>query len=204
MGKLRGPQIDTGTGANQIVELDGSSALPAVDGSALTSVDAITVGGDSAATLHDAGNLTGTIAAINGSLITSMTKSQVGLSNVDDTSDASKPVSSSTQTALDDKTEGNGFKNIYDYRIDGAAGSALTSTLPGISVAKNGTGDYTVSHSLTGAVDDFKTYINVESSGGVTANVTSYTATSFTVYLKDDTGTAVDAIFNGIVFSTDT
>jgi len=38
MSKLRAPQIDTGTGPNQIVELDGSSALPAVDGAALTGV----------------------------------------------------------------------------------------------------------------------------------------------------------------------
>lgn len=38
MGKLRAPQIDTGTGANQIVQLNGSSQLPAVDGSLLTSV----------------------------------------------------------------------------------------------------------------------------------------------------------------------
>lgn len=169
MSKMRSAQIDTGTGADQMVVLDGSGRLPAVDAS----------------------------------LLTSMTKSQVGLSNVDNTSDASKPISSSTQTALDDKTDGNGFKNIYDYRISGATGAALTSTLPGISVVKNGTGDYTVSHTLTGTIDDFKTYISVESAAGVIANVSAYTATSFQVFLKDHTGAAVDATFNGIVFSTD-
>jgi len=38
MSKLRAPQIDTGTGANQIVELDSSSRLPAVDASQVTNV----------------------------------------------------------------------------------------------------------------------------------------------------------------------
>ncbi len=203
MSKLRGPQIDTGTGANQIVELDASSRLPAVDGSQLTSVDAITVSGESISDFHDAGQLTGTIAAIDGSAITSMTKNQVGLSAVDNTTDANKPISNATQTALNAKTDGNGFKNIYDYRIDGAAGTVLTSSLPGISIVKNGTGDYTISHSLTGNVGSFKTYINVENAAGYIANVNGYSATSFNVYLKNTSGAAVDSTFNGIVFSTD-
>jgi len=37
-GKVPTADIDTGTGANQIVQLDGSSKLPAVDGSQLTNV----------------------------------------------------------------------------------------------------------------------------------------------------------------------
>lgn len=41
------------------------------------------------------------LPAVDGSLLTSMTKSQVGLSNVDNTSDANKPVSTAQQTALD-------------------------------------------------------------------------------------------------------
>ncbi len=39
----------------------------------------------------------------NGSQLTGLTKSQVGLGNVDNTSDANKPISSLTQTALDGK-----------------------------------------------------------------------------------------------------
>jgi hypothetical protein len=39
----------------------------------------------------------------NGGSLTGLTKTQVGLSNVDNTSDAGKPVSSATQTALDGK-----------------------------------------------------------------------------------------------------
>ena len=46
----------------------------------------------------------------NGGSLTGLTKTQVGLANVDNTSDASKPVSTATQTALDGKlgTTGNG------------------------------------------------------------------------------------------------
>ncbi len=39
----------------------------------------------------------------NGSALTGLTKTQVGLANVDNTSDANKPVSTATQTALDAK-----------------------------------------------------------------------------------------------------
>jgi len=37
--------LDVGTGANQIVQLDGSVRLPAVDGSSLTNVDVLPVAG---------------------------------------------------------------------------------------------------------------------------------------------------------------
>ena len=36
--KIRGPQVDAGTGADQLVQLDGSGNLPVVDGSALTGI----------------------------------------------------------------------------------------------------------------------------------------------------------------------
>jgi len=36
--EIRADQIDTGTGPNQIVQLDGTSKLPAVDGSQLTNL----------------------------------------------------------------------------------------------------------------------------------------------------------------------
>jgi len=40
--KLRGEQLDSGTGPGNVVVLDGSSRLPAVDGSQLTGVAAST------------------------------------------------------------------------------------------------------------------------------------------------------------------
>lgn len=57
---------------------------------------------------NNAGGTTAAIAGTdyltptgNGSQLTNLTKAQVGLSNVDNTSDTNKPISSATQTALD-------------------------------------------------------------------------------------------------------
>jgi hypothetical protein len=68
--------VDVGTGANQIVQLDGSGALPAIDGSALTSLTANNLTGalpaidGSALTSLTANNLTGALPAIDGSQLT--------------------------------------------------------------------------------------------------------------------------------------
>jgi hypothetical protein len=68
--------VDVGTGANQIVQLDGSGALPAIDGSALTNLTANNLTGalpaidGSALTSLTANNLTGALPAIDGSQLT--------------------------------------------------------------------------------------------------------------------------------------
>ena len=49
----------------------------------------------------------------NGSALTGLTKSQVGLANVDNTSDANKPVSAAMQTALDLKANSLGADDNY-------------------------------------------------------------------------------------------
>lgn len=49
--------IDTGTGADQIVALDGSGNLPAVDGSSVSNVDAAALNGNASAFFQNAGNL---------------------------------------------------------------------------------------------------------------------------------------------------
>ena len=71
---------DTGTGANNIVKLDGSSRLPAVDGSQLTNLPsapvtsvngntgAVTLSGDDLAADHTASNYTAANANIDGHL----------------------------------------------------------------------------------------------------------------------------------------
>lgn len=60
----------------------------------------------------------------NGGNLTGLTKTQVGLSNVDNTSDASKPVSTATQTALDLKAN--------------LASPTFTGTVAGITAAMVG------------------------------------------------------------------
>mgnify|MGYP000935759978 CR=1 FL=1 len=60
---------------------------------------------------------TGTVGGIS--------KSMVGLGDVDNTSDANKPISSATQTALNGKTplNGTGATGTWSISISGAAGS---------------------------------------------------------------------------------
>lgn len=64
----------------------------------------------------------------NGSSLTGLTKTQVGLSNVDNTSDANKPVSTAQQTALDAKLATNG---------NGSSLTGLTKTQVGLANVDN-------------------------------------------------------------------
>ena len=63
-----------------------------------------------------------------------VTKSQVGLSNVDNTSDVDKPISTATQNALDlklDKDTTAGVERAYIINADGSQGTKATSELVG-------------------------------------------------------------------------
>ena len=77
---------DAGTSANNVVQLDANGKLPAVDGSQLTNMPSAPVS---------------SVAGRTGDII--LAKADVGLSEVDNTSDLGKPVSTATQTALDAK-----------------------------------------------------------------------------------------------------
>lgn len=66
----------------------------------------------------------------NGSSLTGLTKTQVGLSNVDNTSDASKPVSSATTTALNLKA------NLASPTFTGTV-SGITATMVGLGNVNN-------------------------------------------------------------------
>lgn len=66
----------------------------------------------------------------NGSNLTGLTKSQIGLGNVDNTSDANKPISTAQQVALNDKANKNGSLS-EDFSIN----NALMNTLNGHSVS---------------------------------------------------------------------
>ena len=66
----------------------------------------------------------------NGSSLTGLTKTQVGLANVDNTSDANKPVSSATQTALNLKA------NLASPTFTGTV-SGITATMVGLGNVTN-------------------------------------------------------------------
>jgi hypothetical protein len=59
---------------------------------------------------------TGGVASVNGQTgVVSLAKADVGLANVDNTSDANKPISSATQTALNDKADAS---TVSDMALD--------------------------------------------------------------------------------------
>lgn len=85
------------------------------------------------------------VQSVNGATGTVvLDKSSVGLGNVDNTSDASKPVSTATQTALDGKEPVFPKGNLVQ-----GAGVSLTGTLTGRLV---GTGDVTITSVASGGI----------------------------------------------------
>ena len=69
----------------------------------------------------------------NGSSLTNLTKTQVGLANVDNTSDANKPISSATQTALNSKqatlVSGTNIKTVNGGSLLGVGDIEITSAV---------------------------------------------------------------------------
>lgn len=102
--------------------------------------DAAEVGADPAGTAETKANAVQTNLTShtnNKSNPHGVTKAQVGLGNVDNTSDANKPISTATQTAL------NGKANTSHTH---AAGDIISGTL---AVARGGTGQTTLTPAVT-------------------------------------------------------
>lgn len=139
-------------------------------------------------------NLTSTIAA-------SITKTSVGLGNVDNTSDVNKPVSTATQTALNAKQDtsgkdaSGGYAGLTGYNINlknatvtsqlvSAAAVARTYTFPDKSLIVAGTINETlINPTIMGYIEQFQTLntgtaVTVNTANGtlieltITANVT--------------------------------
>lgn len=74
----------------------------------------------------------------------SVTKTQVGLGNVDNTSDANKPISTATQTALNGKQDNLTFDGTYDASTNKAATvSTVTNAINDLDVSSvGGSGKY--------------------------------------------------------------
>jgi len=93
--------------------------------------------------------VTAGVSSVNGQTgVVSLTKTDIGLGNVDNTSDTNKPVSSATQTALDAKVTGNAAiisgtatKITYDAKGLVTAGTSLAlSDIPAFAPASAGSG----------------------------------------------------------------
>jgi len=76
--------------------------------------------------------VTGLLSNGDGSALTGLTKSQVGLSNVDNTSDVNKPISSATQTALNAKqatlVSATNIKTVNGSSLLGSGDIAISGT----------------------------------------------------------------------------
>ena len=112
----------------------------------------------------------------------SVTKAQVGLGNVDNTSDANKPISTATQTALDAKVSRNSdaYTKVYGTDSSGApAVHSLQTTADNWSVAqRDGGGRLEVSTPTSASHATTKTY--VDEAVGYTAVDVYLTATGLT------------------------
>ena len=112
---------------------------------------------------------TGTVAGI--------TKSMVGLSTVDNTSDLSKPLSTATQTALDAK----GNKPQVEARIAfGTSPSILSSTgIQTPTVQNNATGQYTFTFPIPVANNSYGVLVTARSTTPYFMTYGSDAATGF-------------------------
>jgi len=128
----------------------------------------------------------------NGSGLTGLTKSQVGLSNVDNTSDASKPVSTAQAAAINAKfTTPTGNTSQY-LRGDGSP--ATFPTIPTVkrqetySGTTNASGVYTITYGTAYSVTPNVQFQVVGGSNKTTILITSSTTTgcSFKVELRAD------------------
>jgi hypothetical protein len=74
--------------------------------------------------------------------VSGITKSMVGLSNVDNTSDANKPISTATQTALNAKISGSGTTNfLTKFTASGTVGNSNAEENNGILKLNNSIGN---------------------------------------------------------------
>ncbi len=183
--------LDAGTAANNVVQLDATSKLPPVDGSRLTNLPIAPVT---------------SVAGKTG--VVSLDKTNVGLANVDNTSDANKPVSTATQAALDLK-ESLANKNIaggyVGLKTDGKIdpnylpsgvnlGSVYTAADAAAEAALLGS---LVSGDVVIRTDQSKTYIyngtNLVELQTPTGQVTSVNGLTGVVTLDLGTAAALDA-----------
>jgi len=157
-----------------------------------------TINGDSVLGFGDL-EVTGAIDSVNGQIgVVVLTKSDVGLGNVDNTADTAKPVSTLQQAAIDDAVAGVSiaFEDLTGEPTDNVA---LDGTLFGIAA----TGTYTFGANpangqvLAGILDDFWATFNddADNDGGIQIGATlSDTLDNLVFYLNDQ-------YFGGTMFS---
>jgi hypothetical protein len=161
------PIFSTVATSGSYSDLSGKPSIPAAqvnsDWSSNTGVSQVL---NKPTTLAGYGITDGLQPTGNGSSLTGLTKTQVGLSNVDNTSDLNKPISSATQTALNGK---------LSSEVDGSVTNEIqTLSITGSNLTISGSGGNTVN--LKKSVP----YSGVTSGSGGTLG--TYTVTFSTAY----------------------
>lgn len=144
----------------------------------------------------------------------SVTKVQVGLGNVDNTSDADKPVSTAQQTALNAKVDKSGTASSL-YGTDSSGGELLlsytsTAPTPNTIAQRTGSGQIVTGTPTIGSAATTKTYVDaadalkVNKAGdtmtGVLVNSTASVAYRHTRSGAGDYSNGVDGDGNFVVF----
>ena len=114
------------TGAEIKAAYEGEANTNAYDDAAVTKLAGIAAGAEV--------NTVDSVAGKTGAV--SLAKADVGLSNVDNTSDADKPVSSATQTALNAKADDSAMTTALAAKADLVGGKLSTSQIPELAVTE--------------------------------------------------------------------
>ena len=158
----RYPQV----GAYQDPLISGTNIKTVNGDSILGSGDLVVTGsgaawGDVTGTLANQTDLQGALDAKlatngNGGSLTGLTKTQVGLANVDNTADTAKPVSTAQQTALDAKqatlVSATNIKTINSASVLGSGDLVVSGATPtstsGVGNSPNASGTQQITHGL--------------------------------------------------------
>lgn len=144
---------------------------------------------------------TGTVSGVSAAM--------VGLGNVNNTSDANKPVSTATQTALNLKLNESGgtVTGILNVATEGdlrVAGDVVRASVGGVGTSTVGSGGlYGVTHGLgttpTAVVACQRS--NTYNSTPRIFSVGNFTSSSFTLFANDTAGTRQDTAFSWIAIA---
>jgi len=131
----------------------------------------------------------------NGSQLTGLTKTQVGLGNVDNTSDVNKPISTATQDALDDKQDvlvsGTNIKTINGTSILGSGDLVIEGGGSGSGTVNSGTTGQYAKYLADGTVVSGDTLTADDVPDGTTNK--AYTATEQTKLAGIATGATANS-----------
>jgi hypothetical protein len=158
--------------------------------------------------ITNTGTNTAPIIGINQTLL-SLTKSQVGLGNVDNTSDINKPISTATQTALDGKQATGSYLTSVPVASTSVSGTVIVD---GTTITINGSGVIsganiyslpTASGSVLGGVK-VGTNLSIDGSGVLSATVPAASTTTPSMDGTAAVGTATTYARADHVHATDT